>query len=128
VIRLLDTHLLLWAAYTPGRLPDPARQLLEDPTNTVLFSVVSVWEVGIKSGLGRADFTVDPRVLRRGLLDNGYRELDLTGRHAAAVVDLPALHRDPFDRMLVAQSRVEGVPLLTSDRLVAQYGPPVQLV
>lgn len=125
---LLDTHLLLWAAYEPERLSPAIREQLSDPRVDLEFSAASIWEVSIKVGLQRPDFVVDPRVLRRALLDNGYRELPVTSEHAAAVVDLPPHHSDPFDRILVAQSRIEGVVLLTRDRLVAQYGPPTRLV
>ena len=125
---LLDTQLLLWAAGTPERLSGQARPLLEDPANELLFSPVSLWEIAIKRGLGRADFQVDARVLRRGLLDNGYVELPLTGEHAVAIEGLPPLHKDPFDRILVAQAMVEGVVLLTADTMVAQYPGPVRRV
>lgn len=125
---LLDTHLLLWAAYAPEKLSGPLRTRLEDALVEPSFSAASIWEVAIKAGLGREDFDVDPRVLRRGLIDNGYRELAVSSPHVAAVVDLPPLHRDPFDRILVAQSRLEGIVLLTNDRLVSRYGAPVQLV
>jgi PIN domain nuclease of toxin-antitoxin system len=125
---LLDTHLLLWAVSQSGRLSSAARQLIGDPDNEVCFSTVSIWEVAIKQGRGHDDFEVDPRLLRRGLLDNLYRELPVTGEHAVAIANLPLLHRDPFDRMLVAQSMVEGIMLLTSDPLVAQYPAPVRRV
>lgn len=128
MILLLDTHLLLWAAYDPDRLPDSARDQIEDDRNEPVFSAASIWEVAIKASLGRADFDVDARVLRRGLIESGYTELPITSAHAAAVSDLPGLHRDPFDRILVAQSRVEGIPLFTNDRAVAAYGAPVRLV
>jgi PIN domain nuclease of toxin-antitoxin system len=125
---LLDTHVLLWAAGQPDRLPAAARALLDDPRNELIFSSASLWEIAVKSGLGRADFRVDARLLRRGLLDNGYRELPVTSEHAAAIDCLPPIHRDPFDRLLVAQSMVEGIVLLTADPLVAQYPAPVQTV
>lgn len=125
---LLDTHLLLWAAGQPDLLPAAARRLLEDPQNELMFSPASLWEVAIKRGLGRDDFRVDPRLLRRGLLDNGYSELPITSEHAVAVDGLPPVHKDPFDRMLVAQAMVEGVALLTADPLVAQYPGPVRRV
>lgn len=128
MILLLDTHLLLWAAYAPERLPDAARTAIEDEHNALLFSAASIWEVAIKASLGRDDFTADARVLRRGLVESGYVELPISGAHAAAVSDLPDVHRDPFDRILVAQSRVEGVTLLTNDTQVAAYGPPARLV
>ncbi len=125
---LLDTHLLLWAAAEPGRLPARARALIKDPANELLFSAASLWEIAIKCGLGRADFRVDPRLLRRGLLDNGYDELPITSEHAVAVESLPPLHKDPFDRILVAQATVEGITLLTADPVVAQYRGPVRKV
>ena len=125
---LLDTHLLLWAAGQPERLPVSVRRSLEDPGTEPLFSSASMWEIVIKRGLGREDFQVDPRVLRRGLLDNGYGELAITSEHALAVDRLPPIHKDPFDRVLVAQSLVEGITLLTADPLVAQYAGAVEKV
>jgi PIN domain nuclease of toxin-antitoxin system len=125
---LLDTHLLLWAAGQPRRLPAAARKLLADPDNEFLFSAVSLWEIAIKHGLGRDDFQVDARVLRRGLLDNGYVELPMRSEHAVAIDSLPPIHKDPFDRMLVAQATVEGITLLTADPVVAQYPGPVRRV
>lgn len=125
---LLDTHVLLWVAGEPDRLPEQVRSLVEDPATEVLFSAVSLWEIAIKSGLGRPDFAVDPRVLRRGLLENGYTELPVTGAHAVAVDLLPPIHRDPFDRMLVAQARIEGVPLLTADTTLGLYQGPIEVI
>jgi PIN domain nuclease of toxin-antitoxin system len=125
---LIDTHLLLWAAGEPDRLSAAARIMLEDPANQLLFSAASLWEVAIKRRLGREDFQVDARLLRRGLLDNGYQELAITSEHAVAIDGLPPIHKDPFDRLLVAQSIVEGITLLTADSLVAQYPGPVQMV
>lgn len=125
---LLDTQLLLFAAGQPKRLSHAARELLTDPTNTLLFSAASLWEVTIKNGLGRDDFRVEPRVLRRGLLDNGYVELPIASEHAVQVNGLPDLHRDPFDRLLVAQAQCEGITLLTADKLVAQYPGPIRKV
>jgi PIN domain nuclease of toxin-antitoxin system len=125
---LLDTQLLLWAAGNPERLPCAARRLLDDPQNEPIFSSASLWEVAIKHGLGRGDFRVDARLLRRGLLDNGYGELPITSEHAVALDSLPPIRKDPFDRILVAQSMVEGITLLTADPLVAQYPGPVRRV
>ena len=125
---LLDTHILLWTVSTDERLTAQARHLIGDPDNELLFSVASVWEVAIKFARRRADFIADPRVLRHALLDNLYREIAVTGEHAVAVANLPPLHRDPFDRILVAQSIVEGITLLTSDPRVAQYPAPVRKV
>lgn len=125
---LLDTHLLLWAAGNPARLSAAARALIEESENDLFFSAASLWEIAIKRNLGRDDFRVDPRVLRRSLLDNGYRELPITSEHAVAVDTLPSIHKDPFDRIITAQATVEGITLLTSDPLVAQYPGPVRLV
>jgi PIN domain nuclease of toxin-antitoxin system len=125
---LLDTHLLLWAAEGPRHLPKIARNLIDDPDNELFFSAASVWEVAIKRGLGRTDFQVDPRLLRRGLLDNGYIELPIASEHTIAVETLPAIHKDPFDRILIAQAMIEGITLLTIDPLVAKYPGPVREV
>ena len=122
MILLLDTHLLLWAVGMPDRLSTAARALLEDPDIQLFFSAASLWEIAIKRGLGRTDFQVDPRLLRRGLTDNGYRELAITGEHALQVDSLPLIHKDPFDRILVAQAMAEGITLLTSDDTVARSG------
>ncbi len=125
---LLHTHLLLWAAGEPKRLPASARRLIKDLDNQPLFSAASLWEIAIKSGLGRKDFRADARLLRRGLLDNGYSELPITSDHVVATETLPPIHKDPFDRVLVAQAIVEGVTLLTGDPIVAQYPGPVRRV
>jgi len=125
---LLDTHLLLWSAVEPERLSPKAQIAIGDEDNELLFSPASLWEVAIKQRLRRPDFQVDVRLLRRNLLMNGYDELSVTGEHAVAVADLPPIHRDPFDRLLVAQSMVEGITLLTADRTVARYPGPIQRV
>ena len=125
---LLDTQILLWAAGQPKRLSSAARKLIENPRNDLLFSAASLWEVAIKSALGRTDFRVDPRVLRRGLLDNGYTELPVTSEHAVSVTGLPDLHRNPFDRILLAQALCEGFTLLTADATIAKYPGPVRRV
>ncbi|WP_035060061.1 type II toxin-antitoxin system VapC family toxin [Andreprevotia chitinilytica] len=125
---LLDTHLLLWAAGEPDRLSNEARTLLDTPENELFFSAASLWEIAIKHGLGRADFQVNARLLRRGLLDNGYSELPIGSEHAVAIDNLPAIHRDPFDRILIAQALIEGITLLTADSLVAQYPGPIRKV
>lgn len=125
---LLDTHLLLWAASAPERLSAKARGLLLAADSQLIFSSASFWEISIKRALGRADFNVDPRRLWRMLLVNGYRELPIASEHAIAVNDLPPLHKDPFDRILVAQARVEDLLLLTADKAVARYGEGVRKV
>ncbi|GAC1411637.1 MAG: type II toxin-antitoxin system VapC family toxin [Burkholderiaceae bacterium] len=125
---LLDTHVLLWAAGAPERLSQTARSILQNPENQPMFSAVSLWEITIKHGLGRTDFKVNARVLRRNLIDNGYEELPITSAHAVAVDSLPPIHKDPFDRLLVAQATVEGIVFLSADTIVAQYPGPVQAV
>lgn len=125
---LLDTRLLMWAVREPKRVPYAARVLMADMENELVFSVVSIWETAIKSGLGKASFRTEPRLLRRRLLDNGYIELPLLSDHAVAIDMLPPIHKDPFDRILVAQAMVEGITLLTVDPVVAQYPGPVRRV
>lgn len=125
---LLDTHILIWAAAEPARLPTEAIAAIENPDSELLFSAASIWEIAIKRGLGRPDFTVDPRLLRRELLDNDFIELPVTSDHAVVVETLPSIHADPFDRILIAQAIAEGITLLTADTMVARYPAPVRLV
>src|SRR5262252_2735438 len=115
---LLDTHLLLWAASEPQRIPRAALSLIDSSENELLFSAASLWEVVVKNSLGRDDFKVDARLLRRGLLDNGYIELPISSEHVVAIENLPLLHKDPFDRVLIAQAQVEGITLLTADPML----------
>lgn len=124
---LLDTHLLLWSA--TGQLPKAAAKLVDDSSNELFFSAASLWEVAIKSGLGRKDFEFDVQLLRRGLVDAGYTEVAVTASHAAALAGLPALHKDPFDRMLLAQAAFEGLELVTNDDVLGKYeGFPVRVI
>jgi PIN domain nuclease of toxin-antitoxin system len=125
---LLDTQILLWAAGRPKRLSAAARKLLNDPRNELHFSAASLWEIASKNTLGREDFRVEPRLLRRGLLDNGYVELPVTSQHAVNIDSLPLLHKDPFDRLLLAQALCEGITLLTADAQLAGYPGPVRKV
>ena len=125
---LLDTQLLLWVAGQPDRLSAAAQKVLGDARNEFLFSAASLWEVAIKHTLGRADFRVDPRLLRRGLLDNGYAELAITSQHAVSIDALPPRHKDPFDRLLLAQAMIEGITLLTTDAQLTRYAGPVRKV
>ena len=125
---LLDTHVLIWAAGFPDRLSVEARELIADTDNDLVFSAASLGEVAIKSGLGREDFIVDARLLRRGLLDNGYSELPVASEHAVAIDGLPPIHKDPFDRLLIAQAMVEGITLLTADDLVGEYPGPIRKI
>ena len=123
---LLDTHLLLWAVVEPERLDVALVGMLEDPLNTPVFSVVSLWELVIKRGLDRSDFQMEPSLLRQALLEAGWRELPVEAHHALAVGQLPPLHRDPFDRLLLAQAQADGLLLITADRQLAQYPGPVR--
>jgi PIN domain nuclease of toxin-antitoxin system len=125
---LLDTQLLLWAIAEPTKISASARKLLNDPASDLCYSVASLWEIAIKNSLGREDFRIDPRLIRRGLLDNGYVELPITGLHAITVNELPTLHKDPFDRLLVAQAQAEGVLLLTTDSTLARYPGSIRKV
>ena len=132
---LVDTHLLLWAAIdangpdASSGLTPKARKILMDETNELLFSAAVIWEVAIKSALGKPNFSFDPHVFRRGLLDNGYAELPISGRHAAAVANMESHHGDPFDRIQIAQATVEGIHFLTHDPQIVKYtNSPVLLV
>jgi len=125
---LLDTHLLLWATAKSRRLPREARRLLEDVGNEIHYSAVSLWEIAIKLGLRRVNFRVDLTLLRRSLPEMGFVELPVTGAHAERLIGLPRIHKDPFDRMLVAQSLSEPLLLLTNDRVLSGYGDLVRVV
>jgi PIN domain nuclease of toxin-antitoxin system len=128
VRHLLDTHLLLWAASEPERLSAAARAILTDEDSELWFSVASIWEVVIKASLGRTDLDVDPHLFRRGLLESDFAELAITGPHVTAVADLPPLHKDPFDRILLAQARTEGLILVTSDTALSRYAGNIEVV
>lgn len=125
---LLDTHLLLWAAASSKRLPREARTLLEDTANEAWYSAASIWEIAIKSSLGRKDFRIDLAALQTALPDMGLTELPVTAAHAVGVTRLPLIHRDPFDRLLIAQSIAEPLTLLTNDALLARYSDGVRVV
>lgn len=112
-----------------GSLPTEVSALIKDETNALYFSPASIWEVAIKNALARADFRVDPHLFRRALLDNGYIELPINSEHTAGLANLPDHHKDPFDRLLIAQATVEGITLLTNDVQVAAYRmSPIRLV
>lgn len=118
---LTDTHILLWALLRPGRLDATDRDVLESPEHQVFFSAVNIWEIAIKRALDRPDFDVEPEAVYRAALETGFRELPVSAVHAAAVRDLPAHHRDPFDRLLIAQARTEPLFLMTDDPLIDLY-------
>jgi PIN domain nuclease of toxin-antitoxin system len=121
---LLDTHVLLWAAAGAGLSP-AAAEVIGDPGNELYFSAASIWEIAIKSALGRPEFNLDAGVFRRELLESGYEEIAITGRHTAAVSTLPELHKDPFDRILIAQAVTEALTLLTADKALLAYPGPL---
>ena len=125
---LLDTHLLVWAMGSPERLSAALAAMLQDPANMPVFSVASLWELVIKQGLGKPDFRVEPALLRRALLDGGWQELPVQAHHALAVAALPLLHRDPFDRLLLAQASSDGLLLITADQQLAAYPGLVRLM
>lgn len=125
---LLDTHILLWAAGHPERLTETARCLLMTSENRLFFSAANIWEVVVKLGLGRQDFKIDPYRLRKMLVIHRYIELPVTAEHALRAGTLPPLHKDPFDRILIAQALSEGMRLVTADGTVARYGEPVLAV
>jgi len=122
---LIDTHLLLWAA--ADKLPKKAIPYFSDKENVLLFSSASIWEIIIKKGINRPDFLVDPAALYWGLLENGYMETTITSHHVFLVADLPPLHKDPFDRILIAQARAEDAMLLSSDKILSQYSPVIYI-
>ncbi|NKE73626.1 type II toxin-antitoxin system VapC family toxin [Candidatus Manganitrophus noduliformans] len=122
---LLDTHLMLWWLTGDRRLPKQADQLIADSDNEVYVSAASIWEVAIKSALGRIEGDVTE--IEAALGPSGFLQLPINGKHAAQVSKLPPHHQDPFDRMLVAQSLIEPMRLLTHDRTLAKYGEMVIL-
>jgi PIN domain nuclease of toxin-antitoxin system len=119
---LLDTHVVLWALTNDPRLSRRARALIEDPANDVLVSAASVWEIAIKHALGRGDMPISGDQALDWFRQAGYALLPIAPDHAAAVEHLPDHHRDPFDRLLVAQAIAEPLRLLTRDPLVLRYG------
>jgi len=123
---LLDTHVLVWCLSGDRKLPPATADLIRNPETEVYFSAASIWEVAIKSALGK--MRADASAMLKNLVDEGFRELPVMARHTVATVTLPMHHRDPFDRLLVAQSRLESLRLLTDDRIMALYGEPVVLV
>ena len=119
---LLDTQALIWSVGNPSLLAAPARQALEDAANAVVVSVVSLWEAVIKQATGKLVLEEDLAFAAR---ERGFDVLPIHEEHARAVADLPLHHRDPFDRMLVAQARHEGLTLVTADRRLEAYSVAV---
>lgn len=125
---LLDTHFLLWAAFEPHKLSNGEKNLILDKKNEMIFSTISIWEIAIKKSKNKSSIYPAAAALRTGLLLNGYKELPVFGRHTLELQYLPPLHKDPFDRMLIAQARSDGLVLLTRDRIMLEYGSPAKSV
>jgi len=125
---LIDTHILLWIAYNPDKLSEPAQKIIEDTDNQLLFSAVSMWEIAIKSTLNKDNFFVDARILKRELMEHDYHELPITSANTLEIIQLPDYHKDPFDRLLIAQANYEGILLMTSDKLLAKYSDTILVV
>jgi PIN domain nuclease of toxin-antitoxin system len=125
---LLDTQLLLWASEGSPRLSASARKLITSPSNELVFSVASIWEIVIKQSKQLPEFNVDATLIRTGALLNGYSEIEIAGRHVLAVSNLPPIHKDPFDRLLIAQATLEGIMLITADDVIARYPGPIRKV
>lgn len=123
---LLDTHIFVWWLANDRKLPKAAEPLILDPDNEIHVSAASIWEISIKEALGQIQ--VDPSLLVASIADSGFRELPVSARHAIETGKLPPHHRDPFDRLLVAQSRIEPMYLLSHDRQLAAYGDTVLIV
>jgi PIN domain nuclease of toxin-antitoxin system len=125
---LFDTHILLWAVEGSAKLPADVYKILADPAAELIFSVASIWEIAIKHAKGLPSFQARPEIVRSSLLTHGYSELVIQGGHAVAAGSLPRIHKDPFDRVLVAQAMIEGITLLTADLVIAQYPGPIRRV
>ncbi len=125
---LLDTHVFLWALADPKRLPPSVRQRLLAIENDVLFSAANIWEIAIKAQIGRLPLEVPIEDIVEAALASGFRELPIRAAHAAAVFHLPMHHRDPFDRILIAQAIVEPARLLTADATLTRYSELVELI
>jgi len=125
---LLDTHIALWAVTDSPRLPEAARSAILASQNEVWISAASIWEISIKHALGRGGMPISGTEALHWFTVSGYRHLPITSTHAAAVDALPAIHRDPFDRILIAQAQTEPLRLVTHDEVIAQYSDIVMVV
>jgi PIN domain nuclease of toxin-antitoxin system len=125
MIYLIDTHVIIWLAIRSPRLDQKTQELLADRKNDVYFSAISIFEIAVKQQLSKTDFNVEASTIRRLLVEKDYIELVVNGLHASFVGTMPLIHRDPFDRLLVAQANVEGMTLITADERIAQYPGPI---
>lgn len=128
MVLLLDTHVLLWALDKPDRLPEEARHYIETPDNEVYFSAVSIWEIAIKTSLGRVSFSYSPEQITQAAQETGFIELPVTSEHAFKITGLPSYHHDPFDRLLIAQTLLMPARLLTADSALTPYSELVWLI
>jgi PIN domain nuclease of toxin-antitoxin system len=125
---LLDTHILLWAVGDPAKLPREARETILDPVNEILFSAASIWEIAIKTQVRRRDFAANPAEVAAAAIDSDFHELPVRAQHGALTARLPMHHRDPFDRILIAQAMTEPVRLVTVDAKLGRYSELVRVV
>jgi len=125
---LVDTQLLLWNVYGSRKLPARVARLFRDGRHQFFYSAASLWEIAIKAARGRKDFVADTAAIRDALEENGFHELPVAAQHAVALSTLPAIHADPFDRMLVAQSITEPMALITTDARLAAYPGTIEVV
>ena len=125
---LLDTHILIWAAISPHKISSELANLLSGPSNHLYFSSASIWEISIKESLGKRDFKISSKKLHSGLIENGYKEIKVSALHAMEVIKLPFIHRDPFDRILVATAIWENMPMLTNDSKLSPYHSLVRVL
>ena len=125
---LVDTQLLLWNVYGSRKLPARVARLFRDGRHQFFYSAASLWEIAIKAARGRQDFVADTAAIRDALEENGFHELPVAAQHAVALSTLPAIHADPFDRMLVAQSITEPMALITTDARLAAYPGTIEVV
>jgi len=128
MVLLLDTHILLWALDAPERLPPDVAAQIESPETTVYFSAASIWEIAIKMALGKIDFHFSPEDIAQAAKETGFVELPVSAAHGAKVAHLPPHHRDPFDRLLIAQALLMPAQLLTTDSALPPYSELVRLI
>jgi len=121
---LLDTNALIWAGW--GLMDETIGEIIAE--SDIYFSTVSLWEIVIKNGKHPHDFHLNTADFRREMLNSGFRELDIQIEHILAVGNLPSVHKDPFDRLLIAQANVDHLTLLTSDTTLAKYPGDIQLI
>lgn len=125
---LLDTNILLWVAGSPEKIPENILNQIQDTQNTLFFSAASIWEIAIKHALGKPDFFFDPLTIYQALVENNYIELPISSNHAIATKHLPQIHKDPFDRLLIAQAMTENMLLITADQTITRYSAPALFV